>query len=89
MILVDGHPQYAAIFGHPVDDSYLSEASERVEVIRGSASVLYGFSAMGGAINIITRDSTRQEWKLLTLRELSEVMGHEDTTSMGLTAKTS
>jgi len=55
LILIDGHPQYATIYGHPVADSYLSSDAERVEVSHGSASVLYGSNAMGGAINIITR----------------------------------
>ncbi|MBI9103902.1 MAG: TonB-dependent receptor [Spirochaetales bacterium] len=31
---------------------------ERVEVVRGGASALYGENAMGGVINIITRDGT-------------------------------
>lgn len=33
-----------------------AEAIERIEVIRGPASTLYGADAMGGVINIITRD---------------------------------
>ena len=68
LILIDGHPQYAAIYGHPVVDSYMSDAAERVEVIRGSASVLYGSNAMGGAINIITRGTARENGNRLTLR---------------------
>lgn len=34
MVLIDGHPQYAGIFGHPVSDSYQSFLAERVEVLR-------------------------------------------------------
>ncbi|MDR2915886.1 MAG: TonB-dependent receptor [Tannerella sp.] len=55
LILIDGHPQYATIYGHPVADAYIASEAQRVEVSRGSASVLYGSNAMGGAINIITR----------------------------------
>ena len=55
LILIDGHPQYATIYGHPVADAYISGDAERVEVSHGAASVLYGSNAMGGAINIITR----------------------------------
>ncbi|MDR0711167.1 MAG: TonB-dependent receptor [Prevotellaceae bacterium] len=55
LILIDGHPQYAAIYGHPVADAYIASDAERVEVSRGATSVLYGSNAMGGAINIITR----------------------------------
>lgn len=68
LILVDGHPQYASIYGHAVADSYVTESAERVEIIRGSASVLYGSNAMGGAINIITRGSVPQEGNHLTLK---------------------
>lgn len=55
LILIDGHPQYATLFGHPVADAYIAADAERVEVSHGAASVLYGSNAMGGAINIITR----------------------------------
>ncbi|VUD68749.1 Vitamin B12 transporter BtuB [Thalassocella blandensis] len=53
-ILVDGMPLIS-----PTDESVdLDQISaldiERVEVIRGASSVLYGSSAMGGVINIIT-----------------------------------
>lgn len=55
MVLIDGHPQYAGIFGHPVSDAYLSLLADKVEVLKGPASVLYGSNAMGGVINIVTR----------------------------------
>lgn len=55
MVLVDGHPQYAGIFGHPIADAYQSFLADRVEVLRGPASVLYGSNAMGGVLNIVTR----------------------------------
>lgn len=57
MVLIDGHPQYAGIFGHPIADAYQSYWADRVEVLRGPASVLYGSNAMGGVINIVTRQS--------------------------------
>lgn len=55
MVLIDGHPQYAGIFGHPISDACQSLLADRVEVLRGPASVLYGSNAMGGVINIVTR----------------------------------
>ena len=55
MVLIDGHPQYAGIFGHPISDAYQSLMAEKVEVLRGPASVLYGSNAMGGVINVVTR----------------------------------
>lgn len=55
MVLIDGHPQYNGIYGHPISDSYQTLITEKVEVLRGPASTLYGSNAMGGVINIITR----------------------------------
>lgn len=55
MVLIDGHPQYQGIYGHPISDSYQTLMAERVEVLRGPASLLYGSNAMGGVINIVTR----------------------------------
>jgi len=55
LVLIDGHPQYAGLMGHPLADAYQSLSTERVEVLRGPASVLYGSNAMGGVINIVTR----------------------------------
>ena len=58
LILIDGHPQYAPIYGHPMADTYTTDNIESVEVIRGAASVLYGSNAMGGAINFSTKQQT-------------------------------
>jgi len=54
LMLIDGHPQYMGIFGHPLPDAYVTSDIERVEVVRGPASILYGSNAMGGVINLIT-----------------------------------
>lgn len=55
LVLIDGHPQYIGLMGHPIADAYQTMMAERVEVLRGPASVLYGSNAMGGVINIVTR----------------------------------
>lgn len=59
LTLIDGRPQFMGMMGHPVNDSYLSAHIDRVEVIRGPASLLYGTNAMGGVINIITKQNDR------------------------------
>lgn len=60
LMLIDGHPQYMGLFGHPLADTYISSDIESIEVIRGPASVLYGSNAMGGVINIITKDQKQE-----------------------------
>ncbi|MCD4811486.1 TonB-dependent receptor, partial [bacterium] len=61
LILLDGQPLNDAYTGGvewgmlPVDNI------ERIEVIRGAASALYGGNAMGGVINIITKTPERFE----------------------------
>lgn len=55
LVLIDGHPQYQGVFGHSIADSYQTLIADRVEVLRGPASLLYGSNAMGGVMNIVTR----------------------------------
>ncbi len=55
LVLIDGQPQYMGLMGHPIADACRTQTAERVEVVRGPASVLYGSNALGGVINIITR----------------------------------
>ncbi|MDR1274608.1 MAG: TonB-dependent receptor [Odoribacteraceae bacterium] len=62
LVLIDGHPQYMGVMGHHLPDAYVASNVERVEIIRGPASLLYGSNAMGGVINIITRGATREGW---------------------------
>ena len=60
LMMVDGQPQFAGIYSHHVADFYETENVERVEVLRGPASVLYGSNAMGGVINLITKNASEQ-----------------------------
>lgn len=55
MILLDGQPMLGRNSGN-FDLSRISVANiERIEIIKGASSCLYGSDALGGAINIITR----------------------------------
>jgi outer membrane receptor for ferrienterochelin and colicins len=48
---------------------------ERIEVIRGPMSVLYGAEALGGVVNIITRSPGRERWSLGAMVEGSVAEG--------------
>ena len=63
LILIDGHPQYMGLMGHSIADAYQSLLADKVEAVRGPASVLYGSNAMGGVINILTNQQKQDEFK--------------------------
>lgn len=60
LMMVDGQPQFAGLYSHHVADFYGTESVERVEVLRGPASVLYGSNAMAGVINVITKNPAQR-----------------------------
>ncbi|HTY11408.1 MAG TPA: TonB-dependent receptor [Bacteroidota bacterium] len=60
LVMIDGVPQFMGLYGHPLPDTYLSQDAERVEIIRGPASMLYGTNAMGGVINVITKKAEKE-----------------------------
>lgn len=64
LILLDGRPQFMGLFGHPLPDNYINSNAERIEVVRGPCSFLYGTNAMGGVINIITRREKNDGYSL-------------------------
>ncbi|HEX7120304.1 MAG TPA: TonB-dependent receptor [Longimicrobiales bacterium] len=70
LVLLDGQPFIGRISG-TIDVSRIPTSMiERVEVVKGPQSTLYGSEAMGGVVNVITRSPERAAW----------------TTSVGLTA---
>jgi outer membrane cobalamin receptor len=64
LVLIDGQPQFMGLMGHPLPDTYVADDIEKVEVIKGPASLLYGTNAMGGAINLITRTPQTEGFSL-------------------------
>ena len=55
LFMIDGQPQWAGVFGHSLPDTYVTNDVQRVEVVSGPSSLLYGAGAMGGSVNLITR----------------------------------
>ena len=54
LFMIDGQPQWAGVFGHSLADTYVANGVEKIEVVKGPSSLLYGSNAMGGSINLIT-----------------------------------
>ena len=54
LFMIDGQPQWAGVVGHSVADTSVANGIDRIEVVKGPSSLLYGSNAMGGSINLIT-----------------------------------
>jgi outer membrane cobalamin receptor len=53
-LYIDGVPIKDAFGGFPIDEEFSIESVEKIEIIRGPGSALYGGSAFSGVINIST-----------------------------------
>ena len=58
-ILINSRPIYGALTGVYGLEQIPSNMIDRIEVIRGGGSALFGSSAIGGVINVITKESSR------------------------------
>ena len=63
LVMIDGRPVYNYAFGGTFWETLPIELNdiERIEVVRGPSSALYGPNAVSGAINIITRTVTEKK----------------------------
>ena len=59
LFMIDGMPTWAGFYGHANPDTYAVNGVEKVEVVKGPSSILYGSGAMGGSVNIITKKKTQ------------------------------
>lgn len=57
-VLVDGEPVYSGLAGVYGLDQMGTNDVERIEVVKGAGSALYGSSAVAGAINLISKEPT-------------------------------
>lgn len=64
LVLVDGQTLNDPYIGAVTWESVPAETVERIEVVPGPFSSLYGGSAMGGVINVITKAPTKREFSV-------------------------
>lgn len=83
LFLIDGE----RIAGETMDNIDFSRLSmsnvERIEIVKGSASALYGSNAAGGVINIITKKETKP-WRLSLNGRIGDHGDVRDGVSLGL-----
>jgi outer membrane receptor protein involved in Fe transport len=58
VVLLDGLPLNDFLFSSASPDAFSLEMAERVEIIRGPGSAIYGANALMGVVNIITQRPT-------------------------------
>lgn len=65
-ILIDGRPVFSALSGVYGLEQLPASMIERVEIVRGGGSSLYGANAIAGTINLITKEPTANTWEVNT-----------------------
>lgn len=65
-ILINSHPVVSALSGVYGLEQIPVNMIERVEVVRGGGSALFGANAVGGTINIITKDPINNSFQVTT-----------------------
>lgn len=75
-ILIDSRPIFSALAGVYGIEQIPTNMIERVEVVRGGGSALFGSSAIAGVINIITKEPTSNS---VTVSNTTNLIGGEKT----------
>jgi outer membrane receptor for ferrienterochelin and colicins len=58
-ILIDGRPIFSSLMGLYGLEQIPTNMIERIEVVRGGGSAIYGSNAVAGTVNVITRKPTK------------------------------
>ena len=70
-ILINGRPTFSPLMGLYALEQFPSNMIEKIEVMKGGGSTLYGSSAIGGTVNIITKipkeNSSQIEFNTLSI----------------------
>ncbi|MFV1884174.1 MAG: TonB-dependent receptor plug domain-containing protein [Balneola sp.] len=84
LFLIDGLPVYdPSTIGGVFDIRNLSlDAIERIEVVKGSMSTLYGSDAIAGVVNIITKESASEQVEVEASSSLGSFATHRNQFSL-------
>lgn len=63
-LLIDNRPVFSSLMSLYGLEQIPASQIERVEVVRGGGSVLYGANAIAGTVNILTRMPVKNEWSV-------------------------
>lgn len=63
-ILIDGRPIFSSLMGLYGLEQIPTNIIERIEVVRGGGSAIYGSNAIAGVVNVITKEPTRDYMNL-------------------------
>ncbi|WP_315578098.1 TonB-dependent receptor [Hoylesella oralis] len=81
-ILIDSRPVFSSLNGIYGLEQIPANMIDRVEVVRGGGSALYGASAIGGTINVITKEPLRNSAELAhTITSINGKGGYENNTT--------
>ncbi len=83
LLLLDGVRVGSATLGTPELDTLTLVGIERIEVLRGPGSSLYGADALGGVVNVITRRGQGASRPVLSLRTAAGGYGARETSLGG------
>ena len=81
-ILIDSRPIFSSLAGVYGLEQIPVSMMERVEVIRGGGSAIFGANAIGGVVNIITREPLRNSMDISNTTQLIGGKAWDNTTSM-------
>lgn len=85
-ILVDSRPVYSALAGVYGLEQIPTNMVERIEVLRGGGSALFGSSAIAGVINVITKEPTASSASAShEIRGIGGFKAFENTTNLNAT----